>query len=277
LDDVGAYEQREFPESRTATLDTLDLGQRKHHIPILLELDVTVARDSIQSLKEKTNERLSFTGWIVKCIGQAVSEHKYVHAMRKGKRSLILFDDVDITVVVERVASRASLETLPMPYVIRKTNEKSVRVIHAEIRAAQAQTIENGQVQLGTSRSANLTRLFSTMPRFLRDWVVWRRLTSDPFFAKKTMGTVIVTSVGITGQGSGNSWGIPTGIHPLVIALGGIAKKPGVIGNNIEIREYLSMTVLFDHDVTDGAPVARFIQRLKELVESGYGLVEVTP
>ena len=60
----------------------------------------------------------------------------------------------------------------------------------------------------------------------------------------------------------------------LSFALGSIARKPGVVGEEIRIREYLSMTVLFDHDVTDGAPVVRFIQRLKELLEKSYGLNE---
>jgi hypothetical protein len=36
------------------------------------------------------------------------------------------------------------------------------------------------------------------------------------------------------------------------------------------------MSVLFDHDVTDGAPVFRFIQRLNELLEDGYGLTTKT-
>lgn len=40
----------------------------------------------------------------------------------------------------------------------------------------------------------------------------------------------------------------------------------------IEIREYLSLTLSFNHDVIDGAPAARFAQRLKELIESAYGL-----
>jgi pyruvate/2-oxoglutarate dehydrogenase complex dihydrolipoamide acyltransferase (E2) component len=40
----------------------------------------------------------------------------------------------------------------------------------------------------------------------------------------------------------------------------------------IAIREYLSMTISFDHDIIDGAPAARFTQRLKELIESGDGL-----
>lgn len=35
------------------------------------------------------------------------------------------------------------------------------------------------------------------------------------------------------------------------------------------------LTIIFDHDVIDGAPAARFTRRLIELVESGYGLQEI--
>lgn len=38
------------------------------------------------------------------------------------------------------------------------------------------------------------------------------------------------------------------------------------------IREYLNVTLDFDHDIVDGAPAARFGQRFRELVESGHGL-----
>jgi pyruvate/2-oxoglutarate dehydrogenase complex dihydrolipoamide acyltransferase (E2) component len=276
MDDIGTYKEREFPEFRIPTLDTLELGIKKHHIPFLLEVDVTEAREYMRELKSRTGEALSFTGWVMKCIGQAVSEHKHIQAMRKGRKSLILFDDVDISVVVERSVARSDnpSETLPMPYVVRKANEKTVKEIHDEIRAAQEESLGAGEVQLGARRNARLTRAFNLMPRFVRNLLVWRRLTKDPFFAKKTMGTVVVTSVGSIGKDSGYVWTIPIGIHPVVFALGNIARKPGIVGEEIKIREYLSMTVLFDHDVTDGAPVARFIQRLKELLEKGYGLNE---
>ncbi len=33
-------------------------------------------------------------------------------------------------------------------------------------------------------------------------------------------------------------------------------------------------TLSFDHTIIDGAPAARFTQRLKELIEGGYGLYE---
>lgn len=60
----------------------------------------------------------------------------------------------------------------------------------------------------------------------------------------------------------------------MVVTLGGIAEKPVVVDGKIEIREMLSVTVSFDHDIVDGAPAARFTSQLKSLVEGGYGLVE---
>jgi pyruvate/2-oxoglutarate dehydrogenase complex dihydrolipoamide acyltransferase (E2) component len=73
--------------------------------------------------------------------------------------------------------------------------------------------------------------------------------------------------------GSGSGWGLaaPDG-HTLCLIVGGIARKPAVVQDRIEPREMLSLTVAFDHDVVDGAPAARFTQRLKELIESGHGL-----
>ena len=70
--------------------------------------------------------------------------------------------------------------------------------------------------------------------------------------------------------------GIPAGTPQLNITLGGIGVKPGVVDGQIAIRDYLSLTISFDHDIIDGAPAARFTGRLKELIESGYGLDEST-
>ncbi|MBW7882622.1 MAG: 2-oxo acid dehydrogenase subunit E2 [Caldilineaceae bacterium] len=83
-------------------------------------------------------------------------------------------------------------------------------------------------------------------------------------------GTVGLTAVGMFGRGSG--WGLAPVEHTLCLIVGGIARKPAVVQDRIEPREVLSLTVVFDHDVVDGAPAARFVQRLVELIESGYGL-----
>lgn len=268
VDLIGSFETRDFPSFRNPTLDTLNWGRRRHHVPILVEIDVTDARSTIHALKVKTGQGISFTGWIVKCLAQAVSEHKYVHALRNGKRQLVIFDDVDVSIVIERAIAG---EKLPMPCIIRKANQKTLAQIHTEIRAAQTSPIESGTVRLGSTQTAWLMQIFMLLPQFLRNLLFWQPLFRDPFRIKQMMGTVSVTAVGMFG-GSGMSWGIPIGIHPLLIAVGGIAKRPGVIDERIAIREYVGMTVMFDHDVTDGAPVARFMKRLQELMTSGYGL-----
>lgn len=90
---------------------------------------------------------------------------------------------------------------------------------------------------------------------------------------KEMNGTVSLTAVGMFGSGAG--WALPVMNHTLQITLGGIAEKPAFINDQIENREYLCVTISLDHDIIDGAPAARFIQRLKELIESGYGLSEV--
>jgi pyruvate/2-oxoglutarate dehydrogenase complex dihydrolipoamide acyltransferase (E2) component len=70
----------------------------------------------------------------------------------------------------------------------------------------------------------------------------------------------------------GAGWGIPIPAPVLMVTVGGIGEKSGVVDGQIALREYLSLTISFDHELVDGAPAARFTRRLQELIESGYGL-----
>jgi pyruvate/2-oxoglutarate dehydrogenase complex dihydrolipoamide acyltransferase (E2) component len=87
-------------------------------------------------------------------------------------------------------------------------------------------------------------------------------------------GTVAITSVGLFGGGH-SGWGLTPTPQPLGLVVGGIAWKPAVVDGRLEPREILHLTVMFDHDVVDGSPAARFTRRLVELVEAGCGLEEV--
>jgi len=96
----------------------------------------------------------------------------------------------------------------------------------------------------------------------------------NPAIRVSTAGTVFVTSVGMFGKGH-SGWGITTTPHSLSLVVGSINWKPAVVEGQIEPREILNLTVLFDHDVVDGAPATRFVRRLIELIESGDGLKEM--
>jgi pyruvate/2-oxoglutarate dehydrogenase complex dihydrolipoamide acyltransferase (E2) component len=84
------------------------------------------------------------------------------------------------------------------------------------------------------------------------------------------MGNVAFTSIGM--MGSVDGWFIPISVHPICFGIGSIIKKPAVVDDRIEIREKLKMSILIDHDVIDGAPVARFINHLSGNIENGFNL-----
>lgn len=262
-------EERFFPDSRVLTIDVCELGMKKHHVKGLLEIDVTEARDIFRKLKERDGKSLSFTAWLLKCISVAVCEHKEAHAYIKSKRSILIFDDIDISITVERSYNGYSV---PLPYVVRKTNHKSILEIHHEIRQAQQGIIEDGNVVIGQKYNKVSFKFYLALPGWMRRWV-WRAYFLKPLLAKKTMGSIVVTSVGMLGSLDG--WIIPIGIHPLCFGIGSIVKKPGVVDNTVAIREYLKMTVLLDHDVIDGAPAVRFLSSLDELLRKAYGLAEM--
>ncbi len=269
MDYIGKYEEQTFPKERRIIADIFDIAMKKHYVGALAEVDVTEGRRIINAEDSRDEDRLSFTGWIARCVAEAVSENKYMHAIRWGKKRLILFDDIDISIVVE---TNSKSLTLPKPLIVRRAQAKTVREITNEIRNAQRQRTREGWEQLGEGsgkRIAQLARVFPSLPKVLRRLVY--RKWNDPFFIKKNLGTVLISSVGMFTKIAG--WGISAATHPLVFILGGIGRKPCVVDDDrIEIRELLSVTMLFNHDTVDGAPAARFAQRLVDLVQSAFGL-----
>ncbi len=256
---------KEITRRTTRPIELLNNLAPKHRIYGLVEIDVTKARKFISENEAKTGEKLSFTGWVVKCVAQAVSEHKEVQAIKKGKKKLIVFDDVDVGMIIER---QVKSERFATAYCVRKANEKSYRQIHDEIRQAQTSDISESRGKSG-ERSPTSVRIFSRMPNLLRK-LYWRKIRSDPFLRKRLMGTVAVTAVGMFGKGGG--WAIPIGLHSVVFALGGISSKPRNFADPADMGEYLHMTVMFDEEVSLGAPATRFIAKLSELMQEGFGL-----
>jgi len=241
-----------------------------HRMPMihgLLEVDVSRARAHLREQKANTGEPLSFTAFLIACLAQAVEEHKAVQAYRKGRNQLILFEDVDVNTQIEHDMNG---QKQAIVYILRVANRKTFREIHHEIRAAQGENVVQAVKGI---KALNALLVLPTFLLRIGYWVLWWIGRRYPQLMKKYFGTVSLTAVGMFGKGAG--WGIPIAGQTM-ITVGGIGEKPGVVDGQIAIRDYLSMTISFDHDIIDGAPAARFTERLKELIESGYGLDDST-
>lgn len=58
-----------------------------------------------------------------------------------------------------------------------------------------------------------------------------------------------------------------------ILGVGRIVEKPVITNKRIEVRPVTYMSLTFDHRVVDGAPAARFLQRLKHVLEHSYSLL----
>jgi pyruvate/2-oxoglutarate dehydrogenase complex dihydrolipoamide acyltransferase (E2) component len=237
-----------------------------HHKPMmhgLIEVDVTKARTHLRGVKGRTGESLSFTAFIIACLGRAVHEHKEVHALWKGRHHLVLFDDVDVLTWIERDIGG---HPVVLPCIVRAADRKSFRDIHDEIRAAQVQDVTT--IDVGGAKAAQILPASLYRPYFSLAIPIGKRF---PRAWKKAWGTVTLSAVGMVGSGAG--WGIPPSSPSICwITVGGIGARREEINGRVVTPEYLNLTVSFDHNMIDAAPAARFTARFKELIETGYGL-----
>jgi pyruvate/2-oxoglutarate dehydrogenase complex dihydrolipoamide acyltransferase (E2) component len=241
-------------------VDWLGIVHRRHIVHALVEVDVTEARRLIHAFRAHTGRPLSFTAFATACLAKAIDEHKEMHALRKGRRRLVVFEDVDIALAVEHELDG---EKIPLGFVIRAANRKSAAEIDREIRDAQ------------TGGSAE----YRTIVRWLPYWlhlpgpfrqVLWERVLGSPRLRKRIRGTAAISALSMFGSASG--WGIPMVDYTLALTLGGVAEKPAVVHGEVAVREILCLTISVDHDLVDGAPATRFIRRLMTLIEDAHGL-----
>jgi len=255
------YRFQKIIRSRIATFDIFDVGMRKHHISAMLEFDVTESRAKLRELRKK-GINVSFNAWLLKIIGSVLEKHPEAAAYFYNKKKLIIFDDINISMIIEKLIGDVKV---PMPLVIEKVNKKTALEITKEIEKAKGLELNPDDIVL-EKQSAAYQRLYYHMPGKLRR-LFWKILLKSPKAAYRTMGNVSVTSIGMIGKING--WFLHKSVHPVSFGVGSVLKKPVVINNEVKIREILNMTILVDHDVIDGAPMVRLLDDLTNFIETG--------
>ncbi len=259
------YKTQKIPISRIATLDICEIGKRKHHVTGLIELDISKSRKKIRQYNRNSSSKISFTAWIINVICSTINKYETPSSYLKGKNKLIIFDDINVSIIVEK---NINGQKVPIPLIIEKASEKSIVAISNQINDAKLKQLTQNDIVLH-KKADRLERIYYILPGFIRRYV-WKYILKHPKIAFNKMGNVAITSIGMMGQING--WFIPISIHPICFGLGSIIKKPIIIEDKIEIREMLNMSILIDHDVIDGAPMARFISELTKNIENGLNL-----
>jgi pyruvate/2-oxoglutarate dehydrogenase complex dihydrolipoamide acyltransferase (E2) component len=259
------YKIQKFPASRIATMDVCEMGKRKHHVTGLIEVDVTESREKIKIYNQGKKDKISFTAWLISVISCTIKEYETAASYLAGKNKLIIFEDINVSIVVEKELHG---QKVPIPLVIEKAHEISIESITRQIAEARSKEFTDKDIVL-QKKAAKWERLYYVLPGFMRRYF-WKYLLKHHKTAYNKMGNVAFTSIGMMGKING--WFIPISVHPICFGISSIVKKPAVIDKKIEIREILNISILLDHDVMDGAPMAHFIGDLTKNIERGMKL-----
>jgi len=251
---------------RRIAIDALAAVRPSHLMYGLMELDVTGPVRAVERAQH-AGERISLFAFILHCISLAISEHPDMNLVRHGGR-LVRFEDVDISVPVEVETPEGRF---PRERIVRHAQRLRVKEIYADLETARALHHRAGEVGEEDRRLRGMMRALQAVPAFVR-LAVMRAFMRSAFSIKEKAGTTLVTSVGKYAAIPGFGFSFTTGPRASAFAVGGVVEKPWVHQDRIEIRSILSLSMMVNHDLVDGAPAARFASRLKELIESGHGL-----
>jgi pyruvate/2-oxoglutarate dehydrogenase complex dihydrolipoamide acyltransferase (E2) component len=245
----GSYEVEPLPSGRREVLDLLQYASRVPVVHGLLEVDVSRARRCL----EKRVEAVTFTTFVVTCVGRAVDAHPEINVRRAGRR-LVRFHGVDIVVTAEHKAGRVSV---PLPHIIRDAGRRTVDEIAADLRRAR-------QRAAGRDTSERRRTVLEQMPSPVRRLGL-RAAASRPAVAARLGPAIGVSSLGMFGTGI--AWGMPVSPLTLMVTVGSIGHRPTMADGGQREAEILALTLSFDHTVVDGGPAARFATTLRAMLE----------
>lgn len=256
----SGYRKERLSFLRKAVIASASITKQKNVIHNVTEIDISIPRELLREYKDSNNESLSFTGYIAKCFASTILRHPNLNSFISG-RNVIYINDIVISILVER---RIDNEYVPEPLVINNCDKKSLWDIHSEIRETQNDN-KNGHLGQLSGNS-----WFQFIPSFLLKAFV--RIADKNVKMGIKYGKLAITSVGMFTKYP--IWLIPHGSATVLLSIGSIYNKLVLKDDKVENREYLNLTVSFDHDIVDGAPAARFIDDLIEEIQSGSIIIE---
>lgn len=228
--------------------------RKKNAIHSMTEVDISRPLELISRYKEKTGEKLSFTGYLTASLASALKDFPRFNSFISGNK-LIVLKNMNISILMER---KIGGEYVPEPLVINSCRNKDILAIHREIRKAQAQADE----EFGSLNNFALIRF---IPDFLLKAFV--SLADGNRRMAVKYGKIAITSVGMFSKEP--VWFLPHGTATVLMTVGSMIERVVESEGGYEKRKHLCLTVSFDHDIIDGAPAARFMDRLVTEIKSG--------
>jgi pyruvate/2-oxoglutarate dehydrogenase complex dihydrolipoamide acyltransferase (E2) component len=197
----------------------------------------------------------TYTALVIKAISLALREHPALNRLLLGglyRFRPVQLHPVDAVVAVERDQGDTVFATI-----VRDTDRKPVEDITAELRH-MATCADEDEPRLRLFR-----RLVRWVPGWLCRWLFAMPRWSPAMWRQHRGGSFALTTVGKYGVDAIQAkwpW-------PLTFTFGEVAKRPMVVDDEVVPRLSFYLTMSWHRQLCNGAPAARFFQRVCQILE----------
>ena len=253
----GRYDQGFF---NTACKLVEEIAPR-NHLHFLCELDAS-GMDQIRLQQRRAGGSAStYTAFVVKATGLALREHPHLNCMIRetpfGVR-LMPLDNMTATVAVERMCKGVDMVFAPM---LENADRRDLDELTDALRGFAQDEVN----QMPAFRQfLTLVKWARWMPTVV-GWLFRLPALSPGLWKKYRGGSYAVTSPGKYG---GCDQVLPPWPWPITISFGNIKPRPWVERGELVVRRTMRLTITVDRRLANGAPLARFAEDLKGLLEN---------
>lgn len=221
---------------------------------IFMDIDMTWA-EGLRGQFKTLGRKITVTAILLKAIGIAQRSHpaSRTAALPFGKRAIL--NNIVAGFTVERF-----IGSQPAVYfgAIDAPDTKPLEQISEELKGY-------GEAEMHEVQHLKTQHWFNYMPWLFRQTILWMG---------KRFPSVRLRHMGATfGLSSLGKFGVKALIPPCAststFGIGEVEYRAVVRDGKVEVRPMMTITLNFDHRMIDGAPAARFMQDIRQLMEGG--------
>jgi pyruvate dehydrogenase E2 component (dihydrolipoamide acetyltransferase) len=209
--------------------------QERPHVTLTTEADATNLISARQQAIAETGTKVSYDAFLVALVARALGEHPHLN-VRLTERGIERLGQVNVGVAVDTERG------LVVP-VVRDAAARSL----LQVQHTLGELVERAQA--GRSLPDDLTGGTFTITNLgMFEIDAFTPIINPPESAILGVGRIVAKPV-VRSAGSGQA-----------------------VDRQVVVRDMVILSLSFDHRLIDGAPAARFLQRLKQLVERPFAL-----
>lgn len=215
----------------------------------------------LTGIKKTTAERLSLSARTAPH-STVTMEVDMSNAVKLREKTQVSYTDILVKAVAQALGEHR---------IVNSTLEGEQIKVYEDINIGVAVATEKGLVVpvIGNANKKPLTQIASTLKELVEK-AREGKLTKEDV----TGGTFTITNLGMYGV----EVFIPI-INPpeaAILGVGKITEKPVIVNKEMQVKPMMYLSLAYDHRIVDGTPAAKFLQRVKQILERSSELANIS-